>query len=483
MKNRLRALGKLQLLLSGFLVTFMLTLAGCGGGGGGGGTTVGGGIGGTGAVGTVSAIGSVTVNGLTFSCFGAVVTSDDGTTDQGTGDNCVEAQATGQLSVGAVVTITGTRDANGNLAATTVSISRNVLGPVANKDLAGLSFTVLKQRVIVSETTRFEIGNPKSESFGTAGLTNLRDGDTVEVSGFRNANGDILASLVKAKTSVSGDSELKGMVAGSPTAVTIAGVSIINLGSFLPAPANGDCVEAKGHFNGTSLTLTQALKPDNDCNGGSVSGNLVQAKVEGVINGFVSATEFNVANQKVTTTATTTYIGGGSADLLNGVIVEAEGSTTNGTLIAKKIQIKSNGVRIEGNTDTELADGKFTILGITVKVVASTENSIAAIVPGTHLKLEGSKTGPTEVTAAKIDDASGSDTELRGPLDANPASTSFAILGVQVQTTGSTLFNGNSGAAASNSFFNNTIKDQIVKARGTPGAPTTLNATEVKNED
>lgn len=161
------------------------------------------------------------------------MTSDDGTTDQGTGDNCVEAQATGQLSVGAVVTITGTRDANGNLAATTVSISRNVLGLVANKDLAGLSFTVLKQRVIVSETTRFEIGNPKSEPFGTEGLTNLSDGDTLEVSGFRNANGDILASLVEAKTSVSGDSELKEMVAGSPTAVTIAGVSIITFRQLL----------------------------------------------------------------------------------------------------------------------------------------------------------------------------------------------------------------------------------------------------------
>ncbi len=482
MKNKLRALGKLQFLLSGFLVSFMLLLAGCGGGGGGGGTTVGGGIGGTGAVGTVSAIGSVTVNGLTYSCFGAVVTSDDGTIDQGLGDNCVEAEFTGQLSVGAVVTITGTRDANGNLTATTVSISRNVLGPVANKDLAGLSFTVLKQRVIVSETTRFEIGSPKSPSLGTAGLTNLRDGDPVEVSGFRNAKGDILASLVEAKTSVSGDSELKGIVAGSPAAVTIAGVSI-NLGSFLPAPANGACVEAKGTFNGTSLTLTQALKSDDDCNGGSVSGNLVQAEVEGVINGFVSATEFNVANQKVTTTATTTYIGGSLADLLNGVIVEAEGSTTNGTLIAKKIQIKSNGVRIEGNTDTALVDGKFTILGITVKVVASTKNSIAAIVSGTPLKLEGSKTGPTEVTAAEIDDASGSVTELRGPLDANPASPNFAILGVQVQTTGSTQFNGSSGAAASNAFFNNTIKDQIVKALGTPGGATTLNATEVENED
>ena len=127
--------------------------------------------------------------------------------------------------------------------------------------------------------------------------------------------------------------------------------------------------------------------------------------------------------------------------------------------------------------------GGFTILGITVKVVTATENSVGPIAAGMRLRLEGSKSGATQVTAAKIDGASGSDTELRGPLDANPASPSFAILGVQVQTTGSTQFNESSGAAASNAFFNNTIKDQIVKARGTPGGPTTLNATEVKNED
>ena len=141
-------------------------------------------------------------------------------------------------------------------------------------------------------------------------------------------------------------------------------------------------------------------------------------------------------------------------------------------------------MRIEGVTDSALPGGGFTILGITVKVVTATENSLGPITAGMRLRLEGSKSGPTEVTAAKIDGASGSDTELRGPLDANPASPSFAILGVQVQTIpGTTQFNGTSSTAAADSFFNNTIKDKIVKARGTPGSTTTLNATEVKNED
>ena len=480
MKNKLRALGKLQIFLSGFLVAFTLILAGCGGGGGGGGGgIVGGGIGGTGAVGTVSAIGSVTVNGVTYSCVGATVTNDDGTVDQGPGDNCIAARDAGRLSVGSIVVVTGSKDANGNFTATTVSTSRNVLGPVANKDDIGLSFTVLNQRVLVVSTTRFEIN--AAESFGTTGLTGLINGKTVEVSGFRNANGDILATLVETKSVNNNEFELKGFF--DSATVTIGGVSI-NLNGQV-APASGACVEAKGSFSVNTLTLIQPLKSDDDCNGGRLSGTLVQAEVEGVIDGFVSVRQFNIGNQKVTTIETTTYEGGTSADLLSGVKVQAEGTISGDTLTAKKIQIKSNGVRIEGVTDSPLSGGSFTILGITVKVVTATENSLGPITAGTRLRLEGSKSGATQVTAAKISNASGGGgtrAEIRGPLDAdaNPASPNFTILGAQVQTSGSTQFNGST--SGSMAFFANTKKDQIVKARGNQ-TNNVIAADEVENEN
>ena len=481
MKNKLHALGKFQIFLSGFLVAFTLILAGCGGGGGGGGV-VGGGIGGTGAVGTVSAIGSVTVNGVTYSCVGATVTNDDGTVDQGPGDNCIAAEQAGRLSVGSVVVVTGSKDASGNFTATTVSSSNSVFGPALNIIVDGLSFTVLKQRILVDETTRFEIEGVKSA--GTAGMTALAaqpPNTTVEVSGFRNTTGDILATLVENKTAINGEFELKGFATVNGTMLTIGSVNI-NLAT-QPLPANGDCVKAKGSWNGNTLTLTQPLKGDNDCNGGSLAGNLVQAEVEGVINGFVSSTQFNVGSQKVTTTGSTTYEGGTSADLLDGVKVEAEGSTTNGALIATKVKIKSNGVRIEGAADTGLSDGSFTILGIKVKVVTATENSLGPIAPGTRLRLEGSKSGATQVTAAKISNASGGGgtlAEIRGPLDANPASPNFTILGAQVQTSGSTQFNGST--SGSTAFFANTKKDQIVKARGSQTS-NRIAADEVENEN
>ena len=471
-----------------------MLLAACGGGGGGGGTTVGGGgIGGTGAVGTVSAIGSVTVNGVTYSCVGATVTNDDGTVDQGPGDNCIAARDAGRLSVGSVVVVAGSKDASGNFTATTVNISNNVFGPATNISVQGLSFTVLNQRIFVDDATRFEIGT--AQSTGPAGLTALAAqpvNTTVEVSGFRNTSGDILATLVETKTATGGEFELKGIATVSGSTVTIGGVGIV-LNGPPSLPSNGACVEAKGTWDGTNLTLTQALRTDDDCNGGSLSGNLVQAEVEGVINGFVSSSEFDVGGQPVTTAAATLYEGGTAADLLNGVKVEVEGATTNGTLIAKKVQIKSNGVRMKATADSNYnaSTGIVSVLGINVKVVTATELSgdpLSSIGPGTRLEIEGSKSSGSSMNASKLKVISGgggsSTPELRGPLDADPSGSSFQILGVQVNTTGSTTFQSVSGASVnSTTFFANTKANDIVKAKGSESPDNQISATEVENED
>jgi Domain of unknown function (DUF5666) len=466
------------------LIILSLIVTACGGGGGGGTVVGGGGIGGTGSVasvGTVSAIGSVTVNGVTFSCVGATVTKDDETIDQGPGDNCIAAQTNGNLSVGSVVVVQG-NNSGGTFTATTVSSSNQVFGPVANVSVTGLSFTVLSQTILVDDATRFEINGVQST--GTGALSSLA-GKTVEVSGFRNANGAILATLVETKSSASSEFELKGIVAGSPSAVTIGGVSII-LGT-QPAPTNGACVEAKGSWNGTTLTLTQPLKSDDDCNGGSVSGNFVKAEVEGVIGGINAAQDqFNVGSQPVSANAATIE-GGLRADLLNGVKVEAEGPIVNGTLVATKVLIKSNGVRIEGVTDTGLSNGSFTILGITVRVITGTDNQLGSIAAGTRLRLEGSKSGASQVNAAKITNASGGGggtrTELRGPLDANPVVGSFKILGVQVNTGGATFQNLSGGSISEATFVANTKANDIVKAKGTESPDNQIAATEIENED
>ena len=464
-------------------ILFSLALSACGGGGGGGGggTVVGGG--GIGGTGSVAAIASITVNGVTYSCVGTTLTDDDGTFDQGSGDRCVAARDAGRLSVGSIVTVTGTTDGAGNATATTVNISRSVRGPVANLNVTGQSFSVLGQTILVDQTTHYA---------GVASLSGLGNGTIVEVGGFRQPatgtlpNGAILASLVKTTTAPSGESELKGMAIVNAGAVTINGISIVLL-SGQQAPTSGQCVEAKGTFSGNTLTLTQALKADDDCTGASpLTSNLNQAQVEGVITAFNSLADFSVGGQAVNG-GSANILGGLAGDLLNGVKVEVKGTLSDGKLNATQIEIKSNGVRIEGTTDTGLSGGSFTILGITVKVVTGTENPLGNFGAGTRLRVEGSKADASIVNASKISNASGGGggggtrTELRGPLDANPISPNFTILTVPVQTSGSTQFNGSTSNAAT--FFANTKKDEIVKARGTENTNDVITADEVENED
>ena len=469
-----------------FLFMLSLILAACGGGGGGGGTVIGGGgIGGTGsvaAVGTVSAIGSVVVNGVTFNCTGAAVTTDDGTVDQGPGDRCVTANQAGILDPGMVVVVTGTSSGS-VFTAQTVTAQNTVAGPAVSISATGQSFTVLSQSIVVDDATKYQING--SNITGAAGLVALAGltNPIVQVSGFRNSSGQILATFVETKAIANGEFEVKGIAVDNGGTISIGSLTI-SLAGF---SALTGCVKAKGSLNGSTLTLSRALTADNDCNGSAISGSLSQVEVEGIINNFVSAAQFNVGGQAVVTNSATIFEGGTSVDLLDGVKVEAEGSTTNGVLVAKKIQIKSNGVRIEGAADTALSDGSFTILGITVKVVTATENSLGTISAGTRMRIEGNKSGATQVTASKITNAGGGGgetrTELRGPLDANPSGSSFVILRVPVSTSGATFQDKNGTSISAATFFANTTINKIVKARGTESPDNQISASEVENED
>ena len=477
------------------LLASTLLVASCGGGGGGGGTVVGGGgIGGTGSVasvGVVTAIASVEVNGVKFSCVGATVTTDDGSTaPSGAGDSCVSSKGKGQLREGMVVVVKGSKDSSGNSTAATVTAESNVTGPAVNIDPTLQSFTVLSQFIDVDDNTLFEITNGLVIK-GSGGLSFLAGNHIVRVSGLPNAQGRILATFVEIKTTVpSTEFEVKGVVtASTATTISIGSLNVILNGQ--ATRAVGKCVEIKGTFDGASTLTLGSLKDDDDCSG-SVSGSFDQAQVEGIVSGVTTPTDFLVAGQSVKIDINTVFSGGTALDLINGVKVEAEGPITNGVLLAKKLTIKSNGVRIEGVADSGVsaADNTFTILGIKVKVVAATElGSGVPIAAGSSLKIEGTKSGDNQVTATKISSGSGgggggggggNKTKLRGPLDqdADQVNKTMRILGVPINATGAIFTNSTSAA-----FFAAAKKDKIIKASGTESPPNAILAEEVEFDD
>ena len=461
------------------LFSLGLLLAACGGGGGGSGTPATGAT--AAAVGTVQKIGSVKVNGITFDCINATVTTDDGIVDTGE-DRCVAA-GRNELDDNMHVVVTGKINDDGVTgSASSVIVKHRFKGPVGSIDLIAQTFTVLGQTIRVDDATVFKIGSG-AKTTGLIGLTSLPLGDRVRVNGISGAGGTFLATYVKTKDIASDSNEVKGIVTeATPLGFKIGTLTVVLTGQV--APILGSCVEVKGTLLGNTLTLKSGvagLKLDDDCNGDSLSGSITKAEVEGVISGFINdATPFKVGGQTVSVSPSTTYRPAGTsvADLVDGLKVEAEGSVTNGVLLATKVKIKKNGVRIEALADSAVTGNSFTILDITV---LTNGISVPSISIGTGLRVEGFKSGVKEITATRIElrPVGASDVTLRGPLDTNPLDPVFTILGVPVATIGSTQFEDTTRA----NFFANATANTIVKAKGMESPDNAIAAREVELED
>lgn len=477
-----------------------LAVAACGGGGGGGGGIVAGGTGGTGiASGQITDFGSIFVNGIEFDCRGGSIESDDDSISAtSSGDDvCNRARTQGLLGKGMIVSVEGSIDDVNRTTgrATKVRFRNDFQGPISssNIDLTNNTIGVAGQTILVDDSTKFEIG--ATEIVGLAGLQQLSlsaANTVIEVSGLPNGSGQLLATRIETKSGVgNSDFEIKGIANVSGGTITVGSLTI-NVGSFSnPAIANGACVELKGTIAAGTLTLSRAPHRDDDCDGLQNSTGSTKAEVEGIVNGFTSATsQFKVGLQSVAVSSSTTYRNGVVDDLANGVKVEAEGPISGGVLNAVKIAFKP-GVRMEASAD---ANGSANVLGITVSTNATTELknglTIAGIQAGDCLRIRGFKTGASAILAQQIErrgSGSCSRTELRGPVDAKTPETSFTILGVPVTTGSNTEYNRPSSANARTAFYNALTVGGIAKGRGVEGPDNAIDATgsdgEVENED
>jgi hypothetical protein len=133
------------------------------------------------AIGPITALGSgsVDVGGTQYSTSGAQLQIDGSPGSQS------------QLSVGDVVSISGSSAPGGHKdTAAAVSFSSNVRGEVSSIDLSAATFFVLGQTVHVTSATLF------ASSIQPSGLEGVQSGETVEVSGFADASGNIVATRV-----------------------------------------------------------------------------------------------------------------------------------------------------------------------------------------------------------------------------------------------------------------------------------------------
>lgn len=430
--------------ISGTLIPFGLSLlaAACGGGGGGGGVDLGGppvadtGVGGSGGVtGPVQGFGSIIVNDL-------VLDIDDAEFEIEGAAAGVGQAGQNQLAEGQQLVVRGDLDA---LDANEVFYRSDIKGPLATAPvfdvLTGVGqMTVLGQTVRVNAATRYDDG---------AALDLLQAGDLLEISGNRNADGDLVATYVALETSLS-DFKLVGAV----TSVTATGFFIGGLeidANGLAIPDQGDVVEVR--FPAAALGT-----------GGAVPASEIEAlgelelddgerfEIQGFIDSFTSATSFTVSGIPVTVPAGTEFVDGSSDDLELNARVEVEGSADSaGRLVSERIIFRSTeAIRFEGTVASvdSLAGTLTTSVGLVFVVRDLTEleddvtgidhDNLHFLMVGDFIEARGFRDG-SEVVASEIerDEFDPDDpTVLRAPADDVPViaggELNLSLLGIDV---------------------------------------------------
>ena len=432
---------------------FAVTLAACGGGGGD--MLASGGIVGTGdagivAIGTISALGagSVTVNGQVFSTSGSAITVN--------GQSVPETA----LKVGMVVTVQGLYLPSGGASAASVAYRAEVQGVVSGVDTAASAFTVLGQHVRADALTVFDGG-----TFAT-----LID-QYVEVSGFRSAPGELLATLVQIRPAVIAAAPLtvRGPVSAFDSAkrTFLVGAQLVDYSSvpvaFVPpALGNGIVVDVQGTTvaAGDRLLANTIGIVTTTVPGGESS----HVELEGIVTDFASLAAFRVNGQAVNGSGAT-ITGVTDVALGDGVKVEVEGRLSMGVVVATKIEVEQAATfTLDGSADAvSVAASTVTIAGQTLAVTAATQFedksaaavrdfSLASIQVGDHLRAKAAHKS-SALVATRIErlnkGAPGdSTTKTEGVISEFVSAAEFKVGGRKVNASSAKFEGGKAGDLA-----------------------------------
>ncbi len=415
----------------------------------------GGGIGGTGiTTGTVTGFGSIFVNGVEFETAGASMDIDD-VLSVGTGTDDADV-----LGLGMVVVVTGTVNADGVTGtATSVTYDEIVEGPIAailgeDLDMQTKTFEVLGITVIADSNTTVFVGTD---------YLSLAAGRVVEISGFFDASGQLLATRIEDQGVLGGGTvvELRGTVS------VFNGVDSFMLGNIkvtfdgttvfedLPGTVSDDqFVEVAGTLD-LGPDPVMASRIELEAEGFSDSGAI---SLEGIVTEFSGLGSFRVSGQLVDATAAVFSPASLAVTLENDQHIEVEGEIIAGVLVAVEVEQRQGDITIAGLVVGNVGDGTLGIevvsgQPITVNTDAQTQLedeqlertlTLGDLTPNVdEVVIEGYLDDFGNVMAAQIKRKVLEKYQLQGPVDAasgSASSGSVTILGVTMQTDGITEF-------------------------------------------
>ncbi|WP_070987192.1 DUF5666 domain-containing protein [Halofilum ochraceum] len=405
-----------------------LLLGGCGGGSSG--DTVAdsdpGGIGGTGiSSGSISAIGSIVVNGRRFDVESAEI-AVNGT-----------PKTQSALEVGYVVDVRGDFDDG---VAESVEFIPDLVGPITGTSIpAGTdtgTLAVMGQVVQVTPTTLFTNG---------ASADGLTEGDRVLVSGFRNSGREIVASHIRLRPG-SGDFP-EDQIVGRATSVSPDGFEIAGLRIDTAFPPDaGERVVATGmyqsrpspRFEADDVAAMDDLRAEPDD----------AVELEGIVEAFDTlSSPFTVDG--VTVDGSGATVEGGDIGL--DAEVEVDGSfNRDGVLIARRIEVdREENVEIEArvsDVSSDLTSVRFFNGALSVRITDRTRLKddsggidafgVGDIAPGNYLEIDGYvANGGASVVATRLEREDPEDQAvIEGPVQSfDAANQSITLLGITVR--------------------------------------------------
>jgi hypothetical protein len=425
------------------LLAAAAALVACGGGSGMSGTTPSGSAP-VMATGTITGFGSIYVNGVHFKTTSATIRKNG------------QVVAQSALKVGEIARIKGSKnDSDGTGNADSVDVDENVAGPIATIN------TTLNTLTVLGQTVKIDAGTSFSSDVKPADITGLSMNDFVEVSGLIAADGSITATRIDRDASTGTTLQVLGTLAGIDTAAHTfminalkVNYSAANLTGFSSGqPANGDLVEVQGMtFDSATTTLT-ATRVDKQMSDQEQAGDHRDMEHEGLITRFVSATDFDVAGEAVTTTSATVYRNGTAADLALNVRVEVEGSpNSSNVVVADVISFQHNGGVELQSTVTAVTASTLTVLGVEITVTSTTRFedrssaqlqmfSLSNISVGDTVDVHGfeSPAGSGKLVATRLErEPPSTEVEVSGPFAAG-TSPQFMVFGITVDASSATL--------------------------------------------
>ena len=457
-------------------VALMLLMAavhlGCGGGGD---NYAGGGIGGTGvtvaSVGTVTAFGSVIVNGVTYETTNAEVFVEN--TSKGFGDTALVQN----LSVGMVVRVEGRLNADGSASADSVFYGNDLKGPVESLtelDSRSKQVVILGQTILMDDRTVFR---------GTTAAS-ISNGMFVEVSGYVDELGRIGATCItKIADSLPADRtvQIEGVVQNLDTIAKTFKINSLTVdyatadlsklsGNTL---ANGQLLRITGKLQTTNVLIAEGLEPAEEFG----SGDFDTVDLEGIITQTRSPAGFDIGRYTILTDATTAYTNLAPQDLNRGTRVIVRGALTGRSILADEISLPEK-IKLESNVASVSPLEKSLALSglesITVLTTATTRiNGKAAgldqILPNDHIRIVGRRSSNGELLASSLLITPSNETiKITGPVE-SATSPTLVILGTEINTGSIPVdgFSGRNGKPVSSiEFFGSVKLDDYVTVEG-----------------